>query len=201
MNNCSFICTGMPRVKDDTKIEIIYNATLELVLETGYTAMKMADVAEKAGMATGTMYIYFKNKEELVNQLYIKLKTEKISEMMRGYNTADSFFVSFRKLWHGYFKSCISKPHRMIFLEQYLRSPYLSAATKKKAEDMLKPLEQFLEAGQKQQIIKDYPPQVMINHMVGAVNEIVKYYFDNNKKPSKQVVENCFSMAWNSVRN
>ncbi|MCZ7645887.1 MAG: TetR/AcrR family transcriptional regulator [Planctomycetota bacterium] len=37
--------------------------------EKGYERAHMKDVAEEAGCATGTVYLYFKNKEDLFNAL------------------------------------------------------------------------------------------------------------------------------------
>ena len=39
----------MARQKDNKKTELIYKATLTLVLKEGYSAFKMADVASAAG--------------------------------------------------------------------------------------------------------------------------------------------------------
>ena len=69
----------MPRVKDESKIEAIYNATLALVLKSGFAELNMAAVAKEAGIATGTIYTYFKNKETLINQLFLHLKEEKVN--------------------------------------------------------------------------------------------------------------------------
>ncbi|MBS1565823.1 MAG: helix-turn-helix transcriptional regulator, partial [Bacteroidetes bacterium] len=52
--------------KDDTKIEQIFAATLRLVEEIGVAGITMRQIAREAGMATGTLYIYFKDKESLI---------------------------------------------------------------------------------------------------------------------------------------
>ena len=50
----------MPKAKDENKIEQIFKATLKLVSVEGFGGLRMSDVAKEAGMATGTLYIYFK---------------------------------------------------------------------------------------------------------------------------------------------
>ena len=47
----------MARPKDENKINTIYEATLKLVLKTGFNGLKMADVAKAAKLATGTLNI------------------------------------------------------------------------------------------------------------------------------------------------
>ena len=89
----------MPRVKDQNKIQAIYEATLALVLKSGYAELNMAAVAKEADIATGTIYTYFKNKEALINQLFLFLKEEKVKLMFKKYNEKDSFYVSFQNLF------------------------------------------------------------------------------------------------------
>jgi AcrR family transcriptional regulator len=55
-------------ISDEQKEErrqAILDATLQLFQETSYEAVNMVDVANKAGVAKGTIYLYFKTKEEL----------------------------------------------------------------------------------------------------------------------------------------
>lgn len=52
-------------VEELTK-ETIHKAVLELIGEIGVQDLTVSSVAERAGMAKGTVYLYFKDKEELV---------------------------------------------------------------------------------------------------------------------------------------
>lgn len=45
--------------------EEITAAALELFIERGYAATRLEDVAARAGVSKGTVYLYFANKEEL----------------------------------------------------------------------------------------------------------------------------------------
>ncbi|NQV32441.1 MAG: TetR/AcrR family transcriptional regulator [Phycisphaeraceae bacterium] len=46
--------------------QAIYEATLAVIKEHGYDGLTMQRVATAAGIATGTLYNYFKNKDELL---------------------------------------------------------------------------------------------------------------------------------------
>jgi AcrR family transcriptional regulator len=43
----------------------ILDAALESFVENGFAATRLEDVAERAGVSKGTLYLYFENKEEL----------------------------------------------------------------------------------------------------------------------------------------
>lgn len=44
----------------------IYNAVMEVVAEKGLQGITMDRVAQKAGIAKGTLYLYFKDKEDMI---------------------------------------------------------------------------------------------------------------------------------------
>jgi AcrR family transcriptional regulator len=52
------------RRKDDRPAELTA-AALQLFVERGYAATRLEDVAARAGVSKGTLYLYFRNKEEL----------------------------------------------------------------------------------------------------------------------------------------
>lgn len=51
--------------------QAILDAALEIFAEDGFAAARLDDVAEKAGVAKGTIYLSFKDKEDLFEQLLI----------------------------------------------------------------------------------------------------------------------------------
>lgn len=54
------------QLKEQAVQEAIYEATLKVLSRQRGDALKMKEVAESAGIATGTLYNYFKNKVELL---------------------------------------------------------------------------------------------------------------------------------------
>lgn len=52
--------------RKEARPEEILAAALELFVERGYAATRLEDVAAKAGVSKGTVYLYFANKEELL---------------------------------------------------------------------------------------------------------------------------------------
>jgi len=190
----------MARKKDEQKRISIFDATLTLVLQTGFTGLKMADVAKKAGVATGTVYKYFSSKESLIDDLFLHQKEIKLREMTDGYQPGEPFLVSFKRMWTNYFTGCINNPERMIFIEQFYRSPYISASTREKAGIMIQPSEDLIRMAIQQQLIKNLPVSVLLSQLMGAANEIARFHIDSGQIPSKIQMEQYFEMSWNSIR-
>ncbi len=190
----------MARPKDPSKISLIYEATLSLIMKSGYTDLRMAEVAREAGMATGTLYIYFKSKEDLINTLFLHLKEEKIKQMFETSQPDDSFFISFKKLWTAYFTISLKEFSKMLFIEQYAYSSLLSAETKSKSDELVAPLLEILLKAQEEDLIMKISPEIMLSHIMGATLEIVKYFVNTSKHPDPETFEQSFQMTWNSIR-
>jgi len=92
------------RRKDARHGEIVA-AALELFVERGYEATKLADVARRAGVTKGTLYLYFDSKEALFKAV---VRETIVPVIVQGEALAQSFTGSaselleqlVRQYWH-----------------------------------------------------------------------------------------------------
>ena len=68
------------RLRDENKRRLIVQTAVKLFSEQPFHKVRLDDVAEAAGVGKGTVYIYFKNKEEL----YYSLIYEGFADMIDG---------------------------------------------------------------------------------------------------------------------
>jgi AcrR family transcriptional regulator len=66
------------RLRDENKRKLIVQTAIRLFSEQPFHRVRLDDVAEAAGVGKGTVYIYFKNKEEL----YYSLVYEGLAELV-----------------------------------------------------------------------------------------------------------------------
>ena len=64
----------MDRVKD--KRTAILDATLKLISKNGFHGTKMHMVVQEAGVSAGLVYHYFESKDELIDELYRRVKRD-----------------------------------------------------------------------------------------------------------------------------
>src|SRR5918998_281684 len=62
------------------KREAILRAATKVFAENGYFNSKVADIARVAGVADGTVYLYFKGKEEILHSIFERNTSEAIAE-------------------------------------------------------------------------------------------------------------------------
>ena len=65
------------------KREAILRAAIKIFAGKGYFNSKVADIAKEAGIADGTVYLYFKSKDEILHSIFDRTMGEFIAEGRR----------------------------------------------------------------------------------------------------------------------
>ncbi len=191
----------MARARDENKVLAIYEATLKLVLENGFTGLKMNKVAQQAKLATGTLYIYFKDKEELISALYLHIKKEQTKQYFLDYNENDSFMANFRKLWFRVMEINTQNPEYAIFTDQYYRSPFIKEEYRNHAEELISPIYHLLEKGKSEELVKDLPLELLVCQLIGVISALVNLQQETKTELSQTHVEAMFKMSWDAIKN
>lgn len=99
-----------PRVTDQYKTEVkekIVQAAITTFSKYGYDKTRMDDIAKSANLGKGTLYLYFKSKEELfydISENSIKELKEQLSKLFSKkedlVQDAEKFYDQYRNLIH-----------------------------------------------------------------------------------------------------
>jgi AcrR family transcriptional regulator len=79
-----------PDVSEQRKSQIL-EAAAAVFSQTGFSAARMEDIAEEAGLSKGTLYLYFKSKDELKTELmrhYFSVDSEELKALETAKGTA-----------------------------------------------------------------------------------------------------------------
>lgn len=76
--------------KGTTRRQEILQAAIEVLAERGFHKTKIRDIAQAAGVADGTIYLYFKNKDELLIQLFEEVMERTLTMFHRTLDEAAS---------------------------------------------------------------------------------------------------------------
>lgn len=61
------------RKKEGNKEQVILSAAIKVFAESGYHNAKVAKIAELANVATGSVYVYYENKEDLILKIFDRI--------------------------------------------------------------------------------------------------------------------------------
>jgi TetR/AcrR family fatty acid metabolism transcriptional regulator len=74
----------MARRRSDDKRQRILQAAVKVFARKGYFAAKVSEIAKRAGVADGTIYLYFRNKEDILISLFDEIMAEHVEEGRRA---------------------------------------------------------------------------------------------------------------------
>ena len=188
------------KLKDENKIDQIYKATLKLVKANGLAGFTMQSVAKEAEMATGTLYIYFKNKESLIVSLFDACVKNSASVFFRNYDPAAPFKVGFHTIWSNIVHHRASHFEESIFMEQCFHSPFIDEDTKTHVKKLFDPLRNLMQRGKDERLVKDIDTFWLMSFMIGGINEIAKRAAYYNKKLTEDVLALNFQLCWDGIK-
>lgn len=105
----------MPKIIDEARKKILQCAKRKM-LDEGYNALSLRSVAKECGIAVGTIYNYFDNKDDLISAIMqedwditfsqMHENCSKASHIREGmdeiYQSIDSFCKIYKDIWHQY---------------------------------------------------------------------------------------------------
>ena len=106
----------------------VRTALRSLVAQRGFHGASMAAVAAKAGVATGTAYVHYASKDELVIAAYLESKRDLGEAAAGAAAAARTPGEVFQALWKGIYRHLAANPSEAQFLIQVEGSPYAARA-------------------------------------------------------------------------
>ncbi len=107
----------MARPRSDDKRRAILESAMDLFAERGIGHTPTSAISAAAGVAEGTLFTYFKTKDELINELYRELRKEMDREMVDYPFGADAH-ARLRYVWDRYLSLAMRFPKRLKVLQQ-----------------------------------------------------------------------------------
>ena len=94
----------------------IMESALALIREHGFHGAPMSQVAKNAGVAAGTVYLYFENKCSMINELYEFVRHEQTRAVTQNDNPAQPFKERLFNIWTNYIRIYVIKPDYLLFM-------------------------------------------------------------------------------------
>ena len=147
-------------MKKSNKRDDVLQSALEIISEHGFHGSPMSMIAEKAGVGAGTIYCYFKSKDELIIEINRTLEEEMLSAIEKNHPFNKDVKKRFIHLYKTVFTYFINHPVHFRFLEQYFYSPYGVSVHKERivgsaGEPNI--FQKLVKQGIEQKVIKDIP--------------------------------------------
>lgn len=182
------------------KQEAIINATVELVNEIGFASSSVSKIAKKANVSPATLYIYYKNKEDLLVSTYVELKKKMSKELLKNFDTSKPLRDIFYTFWKNTFDFISQNRSFYKYSEQFSNSPYSGLVNHTELEKHFEPFFNVMQEGIKQKIIKDVPFEILGAFMFYPVTVISNSKLCSGVEINDDIIDTSFNLAWDAIK-
>jgi AcrR family transcriptional regulator len=190
----------MPDPGND-KREAILMTALTLFVERGFFGTPTSLISKEAGVATGTLFFYFRTKEELIDTLYCQVKARAAEAMCRGLDKEVGTKARLRRLGHNAVMWGIGNPEEMKFMEQFAHSSFVSTSAQEEGMSRFLFLKDLVTDGIREGVIRDYDPQLLIFMMASSFSGLIGRVASVETPAERDaIIDQGMDFVWNGLK-
>ncbi|MFA5326806.1 MAG: TetR/AcrR family transcriptional regulator [Prolixibacteraceae bacterium] len=183
------------------KQEQILKAALKLFVEFGFHGTPTSRIAKEAGVSNGTLFHYFKTKDELVVALYIYIKTNLAACVSGGRPEGETLKATFKREFISTLNWAKESPMEFRFTQQFMSSPYYSMVS---SEEIQKQTRHFLDLMQEAidaRVLKPLPVVLLFTLLSSHISGINQYIITSNLDAGKEreLINLAFDLIWDMI--
>jgi TetR/AcrR family transcriptional regulator, fatty acid metabolism regulator protein len=166
----------MARRRSDDKRSRILQAAVKVFARRGYFASRVADVARRAGVADGTIYLYFRNKEDILVSLFDEVMSEHLEGKRREVEPGADAPARLRAVAERHLGLLGRNRDLAVVFQVELRqsTKFMERFTASWLQDYFALLHDIIARGQKDgQLRRDLPVKIVTKAFFGALDEMV----------------------------
>ncbi len=179
-----------------SKKERILHEALKLFATQGVGSTSTAEITKSAGVAEGTLFVHFKNKQALVDEVYLYIKKregEVFEKAVTDAATAEEFV---RTLGKTVVKHFIKNFNELIFLQNVTLLKLVSKSAQKETNKHFDILQEKMMSWQKKGDVKQMEPEVLRRLVWAMFISLIHYC----KTKRIAVTSELIDPVWDAVR-
>ena len=185
------------------KKQLVLDTALKLFVENGFHGTATSKIASEAGVANGTLFNYFKTKEELIIALYHAALNEMDAFIIQKKTSHSISKKSFRSIFIATVTWSLENTMHYQYIQQFNHSPYqqstgLSVLIKDKD-----PLNVLIQNGIDIVMLKPMPVSFIYSLFTAQINGLHYYIIENDfgKEKRMEIIHEAFEMLWKMIED
>jgi TetR/AcrR family fatty acid metabolism transcriptional regulator len=175
------------REKANGKYEAILRAAIKVFARNGFFNSKVADLAAEAGVADGTVYLYFKNKDDILVSIFNHAVGEALARGRARIKEIDDPAEKLRRIVRGHLDMLGSDRDLAVVFQVELRSStkFMERFSTTGVTEYLDLLRGIMEEGQQRGVFRrDINTKFAAKLLFGALDEMATNWVLSKKRYS-----------------
>jgi len=179
----------------------ILAAAEQLLAERGFYGLSMKVLAQKAGIAAGTIYRYFDNKEMLLIELHRHISIEAAHALFYGWGELQPPEHQYALLWRNAFDVVLKNPQRLAVMEMLCCTPTIKMNNAINVEDTaFLPLIDFYQQGIDAQRFYNWPIPALVSLSFDSAINLAKKVLREKLSIDEQVLQQVRDASWQIIQ-
>ncbi len=191
------------RPKNLEKEEAIRRLALHIIATEGLENLSMQKLAKAAGISPRTIYIKYKDKDDLLITLYVKdVLAAYEKAVLVDFDETMELATGIKTLWRNGFHYMINNRPAFALMQYGKSSPLLNKAYQQEniqQGQFFAPIIRFLQNQVKAGIIRDLPHDVHRALLFSPLIDLVNEYFDHLERPQQIITDIVLAEACEAV--
>jgi len=167
------------------KYHQIIEAAVKVIAENGFHGSQVSKIAREAGVADGTIYLYFKNKEDILVSVFEEKMGEFVNKIADAIKEKDNASDKLLKLIEMHFRQLSADYYLAIVTQLELRQSNISLRLQ--INHVLKPyltiIDKIVQEGMEQGLFREGLNIPLVRQMIfGTLDEIVTNWVMKEQK-------------------
>src|SRR5918996_2714393 len=172
-------------MKDPDRPQQIIDAAIRVFARTGYYNSRVSDIAREAGVASGTIYLYFKTKEEILVSLFREKMAAWVAYVREAITDESDPVAKIRRLVALHFSVLEKDPALAEVVQVELRQghKFFRGASAHEVSAYFELIGSVLEEGQAAGVFRDdVPVKVATKVLFGAMDQMATSWVLGKRK-------------------
>ena len=182
-----------------TKKKVILKSTLELIADKGFHGMSMSDLAKHAGISPGTVYVYYKSKDDLIVDLFHVIRLEMEEAILHEFNSSLDLHFQYNLLTSNLIKYYLKNKHAFLFMEQFYLSPFMEHVFEAFSGKVVDSFKEIYSKGLQEGVFKNLPLEVMTSLIYGPIVSLVRKHHNNLFQINDETISQIISASFKSI--
>ncbi|WP_230537191.1 TetR/AcrR family transcriptional regulator [Teredinibacter turnerae] len=206
MNVHSFIpppmaITSLEDRQQHKRVQIL-KATRKLLAERGFHGFSIKQVAALAGVATGTVYLYFRDRQDLIEQLHMAVIEDIAAAAFTHWDpnasSARRYFSVCEQMW----QYCMDHPDTLLCKGQFDQLPPAVLRTQyEEAQSLFLPLADLFTEGRRRGELIDLPDHALFSLSIDTLWQLARRHMLDIVHVDEVMLKQVIEASWRSIQN
>lgn len=177
------------------------NSALKLFVANGIKNTSTSAIAKDAGTATGTIFLYFPTKQDLIHELVLKIGKKQSNYIKSSLTPSLSVRETFLTIWNGSVRWFLENPEAYQYIRQVRDSGLIAEEVIQESERFFDYYYDAIQRGLAEERIRPYPIELiggmLYQNIVAVMNLIAA---GSDPKAQNDYIQLGFNIFWDGIK-